>query len=79
MYGRDAIVLPPIVGHLIRQLAVPSQLVKEEFRIKLRAMSVLVDLLNVQRALGAVRVPDLEADGVDGTVSIVVRDRQLVG
>ena len=43
MYGWDAIMLPPIVRHLIRQLAVPSQLVKEEFGVKLPAMSVLDD------------------------------------
>ena len=75
MHGRDAIMLPPIVGHLIRQLAIPSQLVEEEFRVKLSAVSVLVGFLNVQRSLGAVRVPDLEVDGVDGVFTIVVGDR----
>ena len=79
MYGWDAIMLPPIVRHLIRQLAVPSQLVKEEFRVKLPSLSVLVDLLDVQGSLGAVRVRDLEVDGVDRTFTIVIRDRQLLG
>ena len=79
MYGWDAIMLPPIVRHLIRQLAVPSQLVKEEFRVKLPSLSVLADLLDVQGSLGAVRVRDLEVDGVDRTFTIVIRDRQLEG
>ena len=76
MDGRNTIVvLTPIVGHLMGQLAIPRQLVEEEFRVKLAAVSVLVDFLNVQGSLGAVRVPDLEVDGVDGAVSSVVGDR----
>ena len=50
---------------------VTGKLVKEMLRIKLTNYPLLVDLLDVQRAGGTVRVPDLEVDGVHSTFSRV--------
>ena len=63
LHGK-AIMCSPIVGHLVSLILIPSQLVKEVLRIKSAKEAILVDLLNVQRASGCVRVPDLEVDGV---------------
>ena len=48
---------------------VTGKLVKEMLRIKLTNYPLLVDLLDVQRASGTVRVPDLEVDGVHSAFS----------
>ena len=79
MYRRDTIMLSPIVGHLVCELAIPSQLVKEELRVKVPSVSVLVDLRNVQRALRTVRVPDLEVDGVNSAFTVLSRNGQFEG
>ena len=42
------------------------------WEFELPSVSVLVDLLDVQGSLRAVRVPDLEVDGVDGAFTTVV-------
>ena len=51
-------------ANLVSLHVVSSELVKEMFRIKLTNNSLLVDLLDIQRASGTIRVPDLEVDGV---------------
>ena len=42
------------------------------WEFELPSVSVLVDLLDVQGSLRAVRVSDLEVDGVDGAFTTVV-------
>ena len=61
---RETVVRAPIVRHLVSLHMVAGELVKKMFRIKLTNDSLLVDLLDVQRASRAIRVPDLEVDGV---------------
>ena len=64
MLHGEAVVLSPIVGHLVGLMLISCQLVKEMFRIRTSTEAILVDLLHVQRAVGGDRVPDLEVDGV---------------
>ena len=61
---RETVVRAPIVRHLVCLHMVAGELVKEMFWVKLTNDSLLVDLLDVLRASRAIRVPDLEVDGV---------------
>ena len=64
MLQRKAVVRTPIVRHLASLMVITGELVEEILRIKLTNNTLLVDLLNIQRASRTVRVPDLEIDGV---------------
>ena len=56
---------------------VACKLVKEMLRIELTNSSLLVDLLNVEGARWAIRVPDLEINGVYRTFPKVSKGRKL--
>ena len=76
---RETVVRAPIVRHLVSLHMVAGELVKKMFRIKLTNDSLLVDLLDVQRASGAIRVPDLEVDGVHSAFPRINGGRHLPG
>ena len=56
----EAIMLSPVVGHLVGLMMIPCQLVKDVFWIRVSAQSMLVDLFNIKGAGRGVRVPDLD-------------------
>ena len=60
-------------------MLISVQLVKEMLRIRTSTEAILVDLLDVERAFGGVRVPDLEVDGVHRTFAKEIGIWQLVG
>ena len=58
---------------------IAGKLVKEMLRIKLTDNPLLVDLLDIQRASRAVRVPDFEVDGVHSAFSRINEGWHLPG
>ena len=78
MVQRKAVVGTPIVGHLTGKVTTSCQLVEKMFRVRAASIAGLVDLLNVERAIRGVRVPDFEIDGVHSAFTKVVLVRHLV-
>ena len=44
----EAIMLSPVVGHLVGLMMIPRQLVKEVFWIRVSAQAMLVDLFDIE-------------------------------